>query len=491
MLGDYIYTGENFKDGVAKKYAEFCFNEASNNPDLKASVPLIGALTNYFASCYTIDEKVRNDSRFYIADKITSDPNEHRLNIGVSTKLSCVLEKNHFLDMSLTSDESLTRSRTNKYNDLYRLMMISFHELTHDHQKNMMEAGENSSTAMSYILRNVLNRGSRQCFQKPLSNGSTRQASYYKANHDNDEIEIEADEEAWVQCRAFLVKHQKEYAERTNNQELAQKCFERREKCAENRQTVSDRRIFTKKLAETGEQVSSVQYDMVHLKEYVANEPALLNKYPQLRNFVEPSGDFNLGILFDEKIARVDYSNNYIDAHTDVFGVEVGSYMLTNKNEVSRVANSIKNNSNNLSDAQIKNLFRNIYHVAHQDVLKTRQLKNIDTEKYDETKALGKDTPIEELGTNLFKQYLQQAYYCTYLAETVRKSRPELAEYINKEMNEAFNNSYYNEMSANGQLSKQYAQNAFNSLTRTRNPVLLNLARRLQQDYGLSNTASN
>ena len=134
MVGDYLYSGRDFGSGLAKKFACYMFNEARERRDLKPSTQIGGALANYFGYKDTLDDRLK-DRRIIIANNSRYDNDKQKLtpvNIGVSCAEYCVLEQNKINRMSLSSDEGLSKSRRETISDLYSLMMVSFHELTHD-----------------------------------------------------------------------------------------------------------------------------------------------------------------------------------------------------------------------------------------------------------------------------------------------------------------------------------------------------------------------
>ena len=482
IIGDYIYAGKNLDDGIAKKYAEYCFNEIKPDYNLKPSTPMLGALTNYFASQYTIDDDVKKNSRFFITN---SNQKPGDLNIGVSTAFGCVLEQNHFAKMSLTTDNSLNKSRTNldENNDIYRLMMISFHELTHDHQKNLAKKGDKSSTAMMYIMRDILNKGSG-CYIGKKKDGSEIKGSYYKANHDNDEIEIEADEEAWRQCRTFLVSHQKVYEWNHPNKELQEKFSERYAKCKKNEEEVRARRTFTKKLANTREQVSATKYDVETLQKTVSSNPNILETYPQLADYVDKDGNLRPGIFVNSKIAGRESYNGNFDSRDDVFGTEIGTYMLTDQQEATKLVEFIRDNGDRLTTNQAKTLISNLYNIVHQTVEKNRVLKGINFDNYDETHAHGKDFNLTEKKTAILQQYLVQVYNSIWSAGIVKQSHPELSKRIDGEEG-VYIGSYYQELSRDTKLDINFVRKTISNYEKTKNPTLIRIAMQLRSDYGL------
>ncbi len=476
IVGDYIYSGKSFDDGAAEAYSKYCFNDVDDDSRIKPSIPMLGALANYFASSYTIDEDVRDNSRIIIANpRIGKDKNGKEIrefSVGVSRKYGCVMEADHFLGMSLSSDDSLDKSRTNKSNDVYRFMMITFHELTHDHQKYSFLRGEKSSSAMSHILRGILNKDGEKCYTKKRKDGSTKEGSYVQVNHDNLETEIQADEEAWQQCRTFLVAHKDGF----------KVGGEQWQKCRDNADEVRARRAFVKKLASTGEEMPAVQYDISNLKERVKEQPELLQRYPQLGEYIDNSGNLRPELLFTLDIARDNYDNNYLNQRSDVFGTEIGAYMLTDSDTVNSVVEFIRDNKDSISSDQAKRLLSNLSHIIHQSIQKTRSLRDINFDNYDETKTRGKDLSPEEMKAALFEQYIKQNYHAVKLAEAIRTIHPDISDKVTEE--ERYCGSYYNEfLREEAELTPDFARKAVFMYERPGNPILSNIGKQMRQDY--------
>lgn len=488
IIGDYIYAGKNFDDGIAKKFAEYCFNDIKEEYNLKPSTPMMGALTNYFASCYSIDEGVRKNSRIIIANpgmiKNKKGKEKKEFNIGRSKNFGCVLEQNHFAKLSLVSDNSLNKSRTNldENNDIYRLMMISFHELTHDHQKNMAEKGDKSSSSMAYIMRNVLNKDGQKCYEKETEEGEIKEVSYYKANHDSDEIEIQADEEAWRQCRIFLVEHQKFQV--WNDEARSKRFSERWQKCASNEKEVRARRSFVKKLAMSGEKEDTIKFDIDNMKLAISENPSLLDRYPQLKDYFESSGDIKVDILINEQIAKTDYTNNLSDRRDDVFGAEIGTYIMLQGEESKHLRDYLEKNGDKLDETQIKNLLNNMHNIIHQNIEKRRFLvKGINVENYDETKTWGKDFDIEEIKRRTQVRYLGQYRKMIGLAEVVRKTHPEMSERITLEETENARYFYTDLLKDGSILDKDFAEKTIKRYESLSHPFLMQIANTLREQY--------
>ena len=164
MVGDYLYSGRDFDGGLAKKFACYMFNDARQRQDLSSSTQIGGALANYFAYKDTLDDRLK-ERRIIIANNAGWDNKNNKLkpvSTGVSTTNYCVLEQNKINNMSLSSEEGLSKSRPETITDLYSLMLVSFHELTHDYQKFMMADGkENSSERHGLYIKSSSEKESK------------------------------------------------------------------------------------------------------------------------------------------------------------------------------------------------------------------------------------------------------------------------------------------------------------------------------------------
>lgn len=478
VLSDYIYAGRNYDDCRARKLAEYCFNEIEEGDNLQASVPMIGALANYFAKNYSIDEDVRKKSKIIIADGARGADD---MRIGTSTDFGCVLEKNHFLEMSLTSDESLKKSRTNREDDIYRLMMVSFHELTHDHQRSSLARGEDTPSAMAYATNRVLRRDTGCIPVTNTKTGEEMKIGYYRANHDSDEIEIDADEEAWRQCRLFLVKHCKMYGDRLNDADVRARFWKRREQCKNNEQEVRTRRAFTRKKNRDGELVSPTYYDIDNLSQKISGDPAILAQYPIFRKYFENDGTIKLSLLYDTRLAASD--DEGFDTRTDNMGVEFGTYLVGERDQTRRMVSFINQEGANLSKNQCERLIFNLYNILHQSVLQLRDLNKAKFDNYDETRTHMDSTP-QEIKDALMVDYLRRLYNCTWICERLRTVHPELGEMIDRHEDGYFI-SYYPEISKSASLDNGKVSAILATYERVQNAPLAKVAAQIRRDYGM------
>ncbi len=486
MAGDYLYSSRDFNNGLAKKFACYMFNDASQRRDLNSSTQICGALANYFAYKNTLDDRIK-ERRIVIANNTGWDSNNNALdpvNVGVSTRNYCVLEQDVINNISLSSEEGLSKSRPKTITDLYSLEFVSYHELTHDYEKYMVFDGKSNSSAMSYILNQVLRRNQSECFpivdknlDKVLDkNGKEVKAGYYQANHDSDEIEIQADEEAWRQCRKFIGEHEREYSWSKKDSAGDKRAFSHLIKCKDNEQEVRVRRTFALKVDENGQEMPYIQYDIQQLEKSIKEGPEIIKQFPQLAEFFDNTGHIKPEIFFDKDIASVDMSTR--DEITDNFGVEIATYALMDNSDIQNILSYIQAPHNNLNYSQITRCLTNLWNVLHQNTLRTRPLKDINFNNYSDTATRGKNIDLNILRESYLKQYLHQLFNATYIAEVLRSKYPEADRAISQE-EQIYYISYYDELAKGINLEPAYAKMVKDLYTRTNNPALQQIATRL------------
>lgn len=367
FISDYIYSSRNFNNGIGKIFAEYLFNEINPNMNIKVSIPLLGALTSYFTQCYTIDKDVKNTRTF-----VTSfDNGKKDLAHQSGSKKYIYFNKDYFGKLSLTSNKSINLSRNIYQNpeqaDIYYLMMVSFHELTHAHQHNEYEKGKNSSSAMAYVVKNILNKnihGHTTDIGKKIN-------SEYKVNHDSTEYEMQADEESWRQCGHFIAEHKRQYAYKNGRD--AKEIIELEIKCSINEKAISARRAFSLKKDLNGNLIYYFQYDIQNIIKIIKEKPDVITMYPMLKKYYYASGEMDTSIMFNENITSIDH----IGLDVNNSGLEFATYIFDyEKNKILEKILSKK-----LTENQIDILLLNIYNVMHQNVLKIRYFDKLSDEE--------------------------------------------------------------------------------------------------------------
>ena len=178
----------------------------------------------------------------------------------------------------------------------------------------------------------------------------------YGVNHDTDEIEIDADENAWKECTYFVGRF-------LENKELS-------EKCSRNAKAVHCRRAFSVKTDKNNRKRRYMDYDVEMLSKSIRNNPGILKEYKNLSQIFNEDGTIKIDFLFEKIIARTNS------------GREFCNYIL---NTVPLNLLEDKINSGTFNMKQIEILFENFVEVPHSNALALRELKNIDFSTYEET----------------------------------------------------------------------------------------------------------
>lgn len=364
FLSDYLYTSRNFENEYAQVLAEYVLNEITPESNIKASIHIIGALLSYFTQCYNKDESIKN-SRMFIG---TLDGGKI-VDVAHSSGRGkyCVFDTSLCINTSLTSKKSLEKSRTFKENDIYFLMMVSFHELTHEYQKNKIYEKTCTSSGLGAVIKDILNR---QLSKKDKNNNVLE--SEYSKNHDSSEYEIEADEESWKQCETFIAKHVRQYCYRHGINNGIQDEIQ----CKKNAKEVGLRRAFSLKETPNGNLETYDAYDIRYLINILRRNPEYVTQYPMLQMYFNEKGQLKPEVFFTN---ITDQTSTGLDVNNS--SLEFATYAINNGSET--LINIIK--SGKLNSEQLMNFDINMYNVIHQNLLKLRTLRKVNLDNYDET----------------------------------------------------------------------------------------------------------
>ena len=365
-LGDYLYTRRDLDSDLHKNYVKYIMNEMKNNPQIKSSPEMIAAFISYLPKVFGDGCE---DSRVYLTNGYLSNgkilPSDAKDNADYHGMYSwgdsfIAVDKN-FLNLSLTSDESLNKSRTMNNHDLYWMCMVIFHELTHQYQTKQMANPEFNSSGLAMIISRLIH-----------------DRKDYRNNHDSYEIEIEADENAWRKMFGFILK----YTECDTEEDYKVR-NEKLEKCKINEKAVYARRTFLTKSNSTQvmnyvtQDIRMICDKLLNDTEYQEYFKDMWHRYPMLQKLFSEDGNINTSVLFEEKLT----SNKVGGIDSNITGCEIAEFITTN------CYKSLKNHlmMNNLSRDQIINLYQNLYNCYHLDKMFVRELSNVDLNQYDET----------------------------------------------------------------------------------------------------------
>ncbi len=421
IAADYIYTSKDTEDGKGEIFASYILNHAEALK-LKSTPAIAGALTTICASKFTLDPEVKN-SRFFIAN-FDGAKRTHLAHSSGRYKY-CVFSKDTIDSLSLTSCDSLFKSRSMKNKDVYWLLFVSFHELTHQHQGLDHERGRFTTSGISRAINRVLNK------YMPRSKLDERTICDYDANHDSDETEMEADEEGWRQTRKFI----HELVSRKNRMFTDAQGVEHDKwiMAWDNEKAVRVRRAFTvKKTAETMVREKGMDpskkskglyyalYDLINLDKIVRANPEAVKGDPILGKLFHSDGRMRVIDILSTNLYRNPDRDQLTWNTSNNAGLEIGSYVLTHKWD--EVRGAIDRGEIH-SKKQATQIGRNMYDIIHENVLKVRDFDKIaqegrpkkkydgiDIEQYDETRAKF-DLRDREMSKQLHEYYFRSV--CT------------------------------------------------------------------------------
>lgn len=460
FISDYIYSSRNFIDNT-DTYIEYIFNEIIPDSNIKASTQILGAITYCFTQEYTKDPEVKN-SRTFIADR---DNKSSDLAHKSGNRKYCYFNRKYFSNLSLIDDNSLNKSRTFDDNDLYFLMMVSFHELTHEYQHNEVRINSSSSSALANIIKDVLNQN-LDGFSGLDKDGNIVNVSEYKVNHDSTEYEIQADEESWRQCAHFISKHCRNYAYK--NKLSSSIASLREQKCLINERIINARRTFSLKKENDGSKIYYALYDIKNLCKIVHDNPNILEQYPVLKQYFKQDGCLKAEIMFSNNITSSDSTGLDVDNSNLQFATYILDY---DKNSILEELKKCHCN-----ELQIKNLVINIYNVMHQNVLKIRNLEKVNISNYNQTQHnFNLNDDVDTIYNYFFTKNANEVYNALEILYTIHKCYPniDLSHYNDTKYYASY---FYELLSKIKNIDLKNIQNICNKYDNSKAPFLIELS---------------
>ena len=388
-LGDYLYTNRAISQDIHKEYVKYLISEMQNNPQISSSPQIVAGFISYMPKkfgrgcedrrIFFTNGMANSTGRYIISEldtiqreDINLPKNKKRIQINTaysSGGLKCISIGNQNCQLDLRSDQSLFKSRGFKQKDLYWMAMVCFHELTHQYQKNQIKNPRFNSSGFSQIVRMLTTRED------------------YSNNHDNYEIEIEADETSWEMMSKLILEAQKD----------RRKAEEQFSRCILNKKAVYGRRTFTTKRGYDDNKYFKHDMELIHQKLEDPNELAYFQKnqktIPMMQMAFTETGEINSSILFEANIA----SNDEAGVSANIMGSELAAYILTEK--YSSVVDYIKNND--LTEANALHLLQNIYGAYHTEKTYIRELHQLEEKiKNDREKAAKESQDSQNPKTN-------------------------------------------------------------------------------------------
>ena len=403
IISDYLDNNKNAKD---QEYIAFISFIIENKDRIKMTARICSAFLAYITKLYR--SGVEN-SRTYLGQ--LSDNGEPRIAYSSGNYPYTCFDFDTFKDIDLNSFESINKSRTFKKKDIMFLLFVAAHELTH--QKRNLD-----------VANGKLLDGAIVEINRALQEGNGR--SDYTRNHDADEIEIDADENAWIICAEFAEKFIKDKS-------ISQKC-------RENAKAVNMRRAFSLKIDKDGKTHRYIDYDVEQLMQIIKNKPQILQKHRFLSEIFDEKGRIKTNFLFEEIITNTKAGRAFCN------------YTL-NKVPIKLLRQKIE--SGEYSEKQIKTLLENFVQVPHANALVLRGLNQIDLETFSETNTGvkgGKDAILFDLYNNSFVECAEQLMRFSELLDIV-------SNILSKEIIDnffEFFTQYYVEMAINVKFPNDY-----------------------------------
>ena len=411
IYADYLYSSRDFTNKKGDVFVEYILNNAIKY-NIKSTPAIIGAITSFCPYEYELDKEVKN-SRFFVAEKDGSSS----LSIAHSSKKHkyCVFQKKLIDNTSLTDCASILKNRTSKENDIYWLLYVCFHELTHQYQKNEVKRGRFSSAAISKTINIVLEK--YMPVAQYQSGNKSKKATDYNVNHDSDETEIQADEEGWRHIRKFIKSHLKDEMRYRNIGDI--KNVSLWMTARKNEDNASNRRTFTMKIdaltALKNHQQNKTNnpgimyyayYDLMNLEKIMKEHPNERYNFPVLEKLFDTNGNLNIRYIITHDLSVNDTPDWMSRNDLNNAGLEVLSYAF--KMKWSEIKNLI--DSKTLSDQEIKQVKKNLINTTHDYILKYRKFnmvtdKGTDFSQYEETTTridLNDQTNIHNMNRYLF-----------------------------------------------------------------------------------------
>ena len=328
-----FYENENYKE----KYSvliSYIFNVFVNNSNKYKFTPqILDAILNYAPIQYSLHLRNKKDFNPYNIRIIASDYLRGKEFLGPAISLSSenkVIMNRDFLNIKFDSISDSKVAYRKKGNDFTFLMIVLFHEMTHNYQNFLSKKPELNDNGLSYAISKILHK----------------ELHDYKDNHDNDDMEIFATVTGWHICRDFFQEHFPILQDNNKKSELLNNC-------KNNSIYTLARHSFAIKSDKENKLFTRDDYDFENLAKIIKNKPNYLNLFPCLKRFFNNEGEINVDICF--------YPNSLWE--NSIITKSFISYLLTNhKVELSK----------KIGDSKFKNseedFVRNVRDCIQRDI---------------------------------------------------------------------------------------------------------------------------
>lgn len=333
VVSDYRKDCKILRDTI-----KYVFNNLTKqNSKLKCSPQVLSAILTCVP--YLSDKIKKNgfepsNIRMYASNRLGGkDFNGVGMSLGNSKAV--IMSGKKFSNISFKSIESIENTYlkdVDKYNDFSMLMIVAFHEITHQYQRYMAGIDVEDNKYNKDFFTDGYPMAIRGILDSIMHD--------YNENHDNDDIEIHATKVGWEMCNDF-------YSKMIDDKKLKETLTS---KCKRNMNATSSRYAFATKKDKIGNVIDKEKYDNDNLIKIMSDSKIRdkwFKKSPHLKQIFTKSGKFNLGVLFI-------YNFGY---------TQLGGSLLENLINTQGIDNIILNymNSNEYGEDKIRYASDNIY----------------------------------------------------------------------------------------------------------------------------------
>ena len=321
------YAGRRNYDDNFSNLITYIYTYLGKRTGLKCSYEVLDAINTYLPFEYNPQEldEVSINSKFNPRNVRIVFTDIHNGKMWDSPGCSCgnkpivFMNRKMFKNIDFDSINDSSKAYLKRGSDFTFMMIVAFHELTHQMQFTKAMAQNLTEEGVMYSIHSLING----------------ELCDYKKNHDNDDIEIDATKVGWDVCRSFYHSHYK----KNDIERLSRNCYI-------NGHTTRTRYGTAIKEFKNGKIMEKDVYDVSVLSQLVSKKPEILCIFPCLKKIYNEDGSINQNVIYDSNFGSKIYGKKYM------------LYFLRNK-----MFDNI--DFSKVSDFNLSHLFENIYQAVN------------------------------------------------------------------------------------------------------------------------------
>ena len=434
-----------------KQLFRYILRDMKKYPELKIKNEELSLVTSMVPQYYGfgITNELYKETRIKLGDILDSNGNSD-VNAFFRGNNKCVYVGKKLAEKctSLEKGSIYTHRDVRGLSDIYSLIFVICHELSHYRQLNLSQEKKFDSHGYAYSVNKINNNVYND---------------YKNANHDSDEIEINADELGWRFTGIILSRltGDKEFSKICDNNELAS-CI---------RRTFSRKKNSTQKYQK---EMFYGKYDIEATRDAIRQCPDYVyNSHPQLKIVFKKNGEFNFKCLTENRF--VDLGRHAQGNSKGHMGNEIGHYIVSEESD--KLIKEINNHA--FTHNEMEAIVENLNQLLHADAYYIRDLKKLDLNQYKNTKSqYDLENKLDRIGPFFFFRNVKMYYYLRNVFNAVVKNYPGFDPYY--VYHDKWNAGYFIEMLDNANLNTKeaidYMVKCIDIYEKTNDDVLLYLA---------------